>query len=107
MKSALDQYWQAVDPKQKQKAVRQINGKKPSFDTLFQKLKEGRPYSSRVKRGFVKIRQPENFPPWALAFIPKDYNPAKKYPVRIFLHGLVSTMSPNFLFTNVVDTTSE
>jgi predicted esterase len=41
-----------------------------------------------------------------MLYVPLNYDPQKRYPVSIFLHGAVSNTDPNFLFKTSLDTTS-
>jgi acetyl esterase/lipase len=54
------------------------------FDAEFARLKQGRPYSAQVKTGALKRRHGAyNY--WLV--VPAGYDPAKRYQVRIQLHG--------------------
>ncbi|RPH33376.1 MAG: hypothetical protein EHM93_05350 [Bacteroidales bacterium] len=82
-----------ANTKEKQKVKKKIIQLSPDFNYLYSQLKEGKRYSKEVSKGFFEhnfknalgVEHPN------LVFIPYKYNPAKKYQVRIFLHGAVST----------------
>ena len=56
----------------------------PNYDAEFARLKQGRPYTPDVKTGTLRRRHGA-YPYWLV--VPATYDPAKKYPVRIQLHG--------------------
>lgn len=78
----------------------------PSFDSVYSRLQNGKTYSSNVKRGFLcwERRTESGIQLFALIFIPYDYTPEKKYPVRVFLHGDISLTDPYNVF-RFIDTT--
>lgn len=63
------------------------------FDTIYYALKKGKQYSFNVKTGFIKhyYLNSNRIGHHSIIFIPHDYNPSKKYQVRFFLHGGVSS----------------
>jgi hypothetical protein len=76
-----------------------------SFDEALARLKRGRTYASDVPRGVVQGKYSSDSVPAlpaapaqpALQFfytldVPQNYNPARKYPVRIQLHGGVGRL---------------
>lgn len=89
-------YWEAATSEQKQEASQKILSSGLSFDRVYHELQTGRSYSSRVKRGFLTWdrKTPNGIQLYALIFIPHDYTPERKYPVRVTLHGGISSMDP-------------
>ena len=66
-------------------AVGCLAASQPSgFDAEFARLKQGRPYTRDVKTGALKQRHGA-YPYWLV--VPAAYDPAKKYSVRVQLHG--------------------
>ncbi|MEO6169216.1 MAG: hypothetical protein ABIO46_14900 [Chitinophagales bacterium] len=98
----IEKLWNANLPSQKDAAIKEILSLHLSFDTLYKKLQHGKGYQPEVTRGFLEwyATADGNIQLYTLIFIPKDYIPSKKYPVRIFLHGGVTNMDP--LFVNTV-----
>lgn len=99
---AIDAFIQAnveEKPKLEKKNI-QLN---PDFTYVFSRLKQGKRYSKDVSKGFFEhnftndrdIEHPN------LIFIPFKYNPEKKYQVRVFLHGAVSSFNMRQLINSV------
>jgi len=65
------------------------------FDLLYGRLKEGRKYLDE-KRGQYAMRWKSKTGPFFnnIADVPEDYDPAKKYMLRVQLHGGVGRPSP-------------
>lgn len=76
---------------------------KIAFDTLYYLQKEGRKYSANVQTGFIRkdYRNSRGIDHPNLVFIPKKYDPSKKYSVRIFLHGAVSSFDISKIYSYV------
>ena len=66
------------------------------FDYLYKRLKEGRTYLDE-KRGEYSLRWKSKSGPYFnnVVEVPSDYDPAKKLPLRVQLHGGVGRPSPN------------
>lgn len=66
-----------------------------SFDEAYARLQRGRPYSADVPRGVVKLsrRTSAREFPYTLD-VPTSYDPAKRYQVRVQLHGGVLRPEP-------------
>src|ERR1043165_2486616 len=85
--AAFRAFWDAPTPSAAEHTIRAIADSGIDFDSAMTKLKAGRPYTKQ-KTGL--IRQPasvggESFE--TLIEIPDDYDPAKKWPLRVQLHG--------------------
>lgn len=82
-----------ANTKEKEKISKKIVRFNPDFSIVYDLLKKGKSYSTNVTKGFFEHNFKNNYgiehP--NLVFIPYQYDPAKKYQVRIFLHGAVST----------------
>ncbi|HEV8515364.1 MAG TPA: hypothetical protein VGQ59_18905 [Cyclobacteriaceae bacterium] len=104
LNTSMTQYWSG---KSKAKLIKDIESKGYSLGDIKDALRKGRSYPSKVKKGFYLLNQNDKkLPPHALVFIPFNYDPGKKYPIRIFFHGAVSNLDPQSLFKSYVDTTS-
>ena len=66
------------------------------FEYLYKRLKEGRTYLDE-KRGEYSLRWKSKSGPYFnnVVEVPADYDPAKKLPLRVQLHGGVGRPSPN------------
>ena len=66
------------------------------FEEAYRRLKQGRPYSRDVARGIVqKSYRGENGEYSYTLDVPASYDPAKKYQVRVQLHGGVGRIEAN------------
>ena len=66
------------------------------FDTAYARLKKGRPYLDE-KRGEYSLRWRSKTGPFFnnIVEVPADYDPSRKWPLRVQLHGGVGRPSPN------------
>ena len=103
---AFKKYWSAPDESLQEKATEEILSLNLPFDEVYKKVREGRIYSENVKRGFIswERRAPNGVQLFTLIFVPYDYSPDKKYPVRVFLHGDISHIDP-YNVLRFIDTT--
>lgn len=85
---AFNAFWQAEKPKQQKRAIEAVLRLNPEFQTVYQRLRQGRPYSADVARGTVmgSRAQGGQSHPYFLV-VPKDYEPARKYMLEVLLHG--------------------
>lgn len=98
-------YFSSITPDQKKKASKKITSSELSFQEVYDQLAKGKNYTDKVKRGFFELKQEgQNLPPIALVLVPQDYSPLKKYPLRVFLHGAVSNVDPQFIYHHSIDT---
>ena len=98
--AALDQafeaFWNAGSPKAAQNAVAGILATGATFAVVHERLVNGRPYKADVETGEIHwttlpgggARHATN------VLIPRTYNKAVKYPVRVYLHGGVARPDP-------------
>ncbi len=89
LEGALAEFWKASSAKDVAKASEAVHKTGAGFDEVYARLRAGRRYSSSVDKGPLR---------WAgyvgggaqetvAVEIPKDYDPERRYPVRVFLHG--------------------
>jgi poly(3-hydroxybutyrate) depolymerase len=92
--AAFEAFWEARTPQDAARLVPDIVSSGVSFDETLKRLKEGRPYTANVRKSVVtssyRARGKEFF--YALN-IPESYDPARRYQVRIQLHGGVGRES--------------
>jgi len=93
------------DKKVQERRILQLN---PNFDYLYNSLKSGKKYSTKVTKGFFEHRFINNkgIEHPALIFIPYKYDPNQKYKVRVFLHGGVNNLDSRQVYSliNRIDT---
>jgi hypothetical protein len=101
----FNDYFTAPSIDQKKKAAKKIVSVDISFDEVFDRLEKGKSYSKNVRHGFFELKQDGvNLPPAALVLVPSDYTPDKKFALRVFLHGAVSNVDPEFIYHHSIDT---
>jgi hypothetical protein len=86
--AAFARFWSAKDPNGAAKAATDIVTSSAPFDDVYARLQKGRTYGSSVATGLVQGRRAGL--PGELDYtleIPASYDPARKYQVRIQLHG--------------------
>lgn len=93
---AFEAFWDAGSSREAEKAAQGIAATGAPFAAILERLAAGRAYASHVDTG--EIRWP-TLPGGGMAHattvvVPKDYNPARRYPVRLFLHGGVARPDP-------------
>jgi len=86
--AAFAKFWSARNPAEAAKAANDIAKTGASFDDVYARLKQGRPYSARVATGVVRGQRSAAMYefPYTLD-VPATYDPARAYPVRVQLHG--------------------
>ena len=86
--AAFSRFWRAASPAEAVAAGDAIVASGVSFDEALTRLKNGRPYLADVPKGVVRLthRLSAIDYPYMLD-VPESYDPARKYPVRIQLHG--------------------
>jgi hypothetical protein len=82
--SALGKYWDAKTPADAAKAAPEILRAGASFDEIYARLREGRPYAASPPTGVIRARH-GRFEDWLN--VPAGYDPSRKWQVRIQLHG--------------------
>jgi poly(3-hydroxybutyrate) depolymerase len=86
--AAFTRFWAAKDPNAAAKAAADIVKSGAPFDEVYAGLQKGRPFAASVATGLVQGRRtgPAGDLPYTLE-IPTTYDSARKYQVRIQLHG--------------------
>ena len=85
--AAFKTFWDAPSPAAAEKSVRAIGGSGVDFDEAWKRLKAGRTFT-KEKTGLIRVPVTvggEAFE--TLIEIPDEYDPAKKWPLRVQLHG--------------------
>jgi predicted esterase len=90
----LIRHYLQADQKSKERISKELIRKNVDFDFVAEQIRQGKQYQTSLQTGFMEhnfinkigIEHPN------LVFIPYNYDPAKKYTVRIFLHGGVSSL---------------
>jgi dienelactone hydrolase len=92
----FDKYFAAESPADAQVVADQIVAGGATFDAIYQRLKKGRTYLDE-KRGEYSLRWKSKSGPFFnnVVDVPDDYDPAKKWMLRVQLHGGVGRPSPN------------
>ncbi|MCB1054522.1 MAG: hypothetical protein KDD11_03315, partial [Acidobacteria bacterium] len=89
---ALDDLWAAKSERQQKRAVDAVLASGMSVDEILVGLRAGPAYSAKVPRGrrveWQVNRDSERHP--FLLVVPSSYDPAKRYPLRVVLHGGVN-----------------
>ena len=95
--AAFAQFWRATNQREAAEAADAIAKAGATFDEALERLKAGRPYDANVPRGVVReshwLGQTE-FP--YMLDVPQSYDPARKYQLRVQLHGGVNRREAAF-----------
>ncbi len=88
LEDAFAAFWRAETLRQQRKAIAAIEHLNPDFQTVYGRLRQGRPFSAAVERGviFRNRAQSGQSHPYFLV-VPKDYDPARAYILTVLLHG--------------------
>lgn len=90
----LQSFWDAEQLDQADARAKQLLESQPAFDTLLERLRTGPQYSAQ-RTGRVEIPTSDvNGPLDNVVEVPDDYTPARRWPVRIVLHGGVGRERP-------------
>ena len=92
----FDKFFASESPADAQALADQIAAGGSTFDAIYQRLKKGRTYLDE-KRGEYSLRWKSKSGPFFnnVVDVPDDYDPAKKWILRVQLHGGVGRPSPN------------
>jgi hypothetical protein len=86
--AAFKAFWDARTPQDAARSVPRIVASGVSFDEAWNRLKAGRPYAANVPKGVVRRSYGVNGVEYHYALnVPASYDPARRYQVRIQLHG--------------------
>lgn len=84
---AMRAFWEAASPTEARTAAQRVVEGRPAFDVVWQRLRAGRPYG-QAKRGLQLVRRAVSGEMLDNAVdIPRNYDPARPWPVRVQLHG--------------------
>jgi hypothetical protein len=94
--AAFGAFWAAASPEDAAKLVDPIVRAAVNFDEAYRRLQRGRPYSAR-EAGVVHLqnRTSDGIEHFYAANVPDSYDPARRYQVRIQLHGGVGGRATN------------
>ena len=91
---SFDNFWKADNPKAAAKAADQLVAAHVEFDTAWTTLKAGRPYAA-APTGAQRIAVAADGQLFQNAIdVPADYDPARRWPVRVQLHGGINRAEP-------------
>ena len=92
LESAVGDFWTAGSAEEIDRAVERILALDPGIEPLWPLVRAGGAYDADVPRGrqVLSRRNPEGVEYRTIAWIPAGYDPAQRYPVRVYLHGGVS-----------------
>jgi hypothetical protein len=94
--AAFAGYFQARTSQEIAAATEQIVASGAGFDDAFERLRSGRSYSRDVPRGIVQASyRSETGEYFYTLEVPQGYDPARKYQVRVQLHGGVGGVEDN------------
>jgi pimeloyl-ACP methyl ester carboxylesterase len=86
--AAFQKFFDARNPDEAGKAGQRLVASGVSIDDALARLRRGRTYSAQVKRGVVKLQRRNVAGDFAYTLdVPDTYDPARKYQVRVHLHG--------------------
>ena len=86
--AAFKAFWDARSPQDAAKAVPDLVASGVTFDDAAKRIRDGRPYSSTVPKGVIKSSRTAHGREFFYSVnVPASYDPARRYQVRIQLHG--------------------
>ncbi|HTK28292.1 MAG TPA: hypothetical protein VL309_02010 [Vicinamibacterales bacterium] len=86
--AAFQRFWDARSPQDAARAIDGILKSGIGFDEAYARLKAGRRYRPDVQRGeFVRERRTPRGDFFYTVDVPERYDPARRWPVRLQLHG--------------------
>src|SRR5262245_40107226 len=87
--AALAEFWKASSAKDAAKATLAVERAGAGFDEVYARLRAGRAYSTNVEKGTLRWSGHVGGGPHEAVEVevPKDYDPERRYPVRVYLHG--------------------
>lgn len=92
--AALADFWRADSEPGRKKAADRILQTNTQFDIVYQRLKEGRAYT-KEKTGEMLVTVAADGQSFSnVVTIPDDYDPARRWPLRVQLHGGVGRAEP-------------
>lgn len=92
--AAMADYWRAPDAAGRAKAAARLLAAKPDFDDLYARLKKGRTYGP-ARAGEERVSIASGGVSFTdLVIVPDGYDPARRWPLRVQLHGGVGRPEP-------------
>ena len=93
--AAFKQFWDAKTPQDAARVAPAVVASGVTFDAALARLKQGRAYSADAPKGVVRLSRQtgDGEFPYTLD-VPPAYDPAKKYQVRLQLHGGIGRPDP-------------
>jgi enterochelin esterase-like enzyme len=92
---AFRKFWDARNPQEASKAADRMERSGIRFDDALARLKAGRPYAKDVPVGAITAsRRTADGEFKFVVHVPSDYDPGRRYQVRVFLHGGVMRPDP-------------
>jgi poly(3-hydroxybutyrate) depolymerase len=93
--AAFDQFWSASNAREASERVADVLRSGVSFDDAYQRLKRGRRYAAQpsgMTRKSIAVGRTEHY---YTVTLPEQYDPSRKYQVRVQLHGGVMMRHTN------------
>lgn len=92
LESAVNAFWTAGSSDEIDETVEAILELKPEIEPLWTHLRDGAAYGAGVPRGrrLLTRANADGVEHRYLLYVPEDYDPARRYPVRVYLHGGVN-----------------
>ena len=92
LESAVNAFWTAGSSDEIDETVEAILELKPEIEPLWTHLRHGATYGAGVPRGrrLLTRANADGVEHRYLLYVPEDYDPARRYPVRVYLHGGVN-----------------
>lgn len=83
----LTEWWAAEGPAQREALIAELLETDLSFEDLHARLEKGRPYGEAPTGKLLGTRVIDGVDHHWMAWIPENYDPARKWPVKFDLHG--------------------
>jgi predicted esterase len=92
LQDAFEKYWAAADLETRDELAMTIAGLEPDFEVVYDLVRQGRSYSDEVETGVVRRSRwnADGTEHLYALIVPDDYDPERRYPVRVHLHGGIS-----------------
>lgn len=92
--TAMRAFWEAGSPREAEQRASRVAASGASFDQVFERLKAGRPYPAS-KGGRVDLPTSDSgISLDNVADVPEGYDPSRRWPLRVNLHGGVGRQAP-------------
>ena len=92
LETAVDAFWAAGSAAEIDRTVEAILALDPDIESLWTNLRAGPAYSADVPRGrhVLTRANADGVEHRYVLYVPDSYDPARRYPVRVYLHGGVN-----------------